>query len=327
MDIHRTVMSALGLRDERKIQQALRERVESDARAKAEELALQRARREAQPRIFDEVRMQAAQDALERAAQQSRQQAEGREREDAAPPAEQAAETPGIAPAAEEASAPAPLVEQASESWEPLGLAEPGEPFAGSAIEWAEAPIEDALPEPELVAPEPPEEAAPVCAVPAAFAALSEASRGAAPVEETLPPAAPQDESGMNLTRDLRGDHIDMAALKDELTELLKVDGVHTAVVVSRDGFVIEGASTAGALELDAAGAVVSAGIANWESIGKELHVGAMAQSMVEYEAGIAVATLIGKDAILAVVAELKANLGNVRYQIKKRAAEIEKLV
>jgi uncharacterized protein len=131
----------------------------------------------------------------------------------------------------------------------------------------------------------------------------------------------------MSLTGNLRGDHTDMAALKDELTELVKVDGVHTAVVVSRDGFVIEGASSAGELELDAAGAVISAGIANWESIGRELRVGAMAQSMVEYESGIAVATLIGKDAILAVVAELKANLGNVRYQIKKRAAEIEKLV
>jgi predicted regulator of Ras-like GTPase activity (Roadblock/LC7/MglB family) len=34
---------------------------------------------------------------------------------------------------------------------------------------------------------------------------------------------------------------------------------------------------------------------------------------------------LLGEDAILAVVADLNANLGNVRFQIKKRLKSIEK--
>jgi len=118
-----------------------------------------------------------------------------------------------------------------------------------------------------------------------------------------------------------------MANLKEELTELSKVPGVNTAVVVSRDGFVIEGASTGGALDLEAVGAVVSAGIGASEVIGTELQVGALTQSMVEYEKGVIVATLIGNDSTLAIVADLKANLGNIRYHVKKRAAAIEQAI
>lgn len=118
-----------------------------------------------------------------------------------------------------------------------------------------------------------------------------------------------------------------MATLKEELAELVKVEGIGTAVVVSRDGFVIEGASNGNSLDMDAVGAVVSAGIGASEVMGNELHVGAIQQSMVEYDSGIIVATLLGNLATLAIVADLKANLGNVRYQVKKRVSTIASLL
>lgn len=118
-----------------------------------------------------------------------------------------------------------------------------------------------------------------------------------------------------------------MATLKEELFELVKVEGVGAAVIVSRDGFVIESASNGSSLDMDAVGAVVSAGIGATEVMGNELHVGAIQQSMVEYEKGIIVAILLGDAATLAIVADLKANLGNVRYQAKKRTAAIAALL
>jgi len=118
-----------------------------------------------------------------------------------------------------------------------------------------------------------------------------------------------------------------MATLKEELNELVKVEGVGAAVVVSSDGFVIESASSGGALDTDAVGAVVSAGIGASEVMGNELHVGAIQQSMVEYEKGIIVTVLLGNAATLAIVADLKANLGNVRYQAKKRVPAIAALL
>lgn len=118
-----------------------------------------------------------------------------------------------------------------------------------------------------------------------------------------------------------------MAELKRLLGELVRTDGVTTAVVVGRDGFVIDSASAGGAVDTEAIGAVISTGIGSAEVMGGELELGAMTQSMFEYDGGIIVMSLAGHDAILAVVAQLEANLGNVRYQVKKRLPEISKSI
>jgi predicted regulator of Ras-like GTPase activity (Roadblock/LC7/MglB family) len=116
-----------------------------------------------------------------------------------------------------------------------------------------------------------------------------------------------------------------MSQLTDFLNELVNVEGINSAVVVGRDGFVIEGVASGTSLDADAVGAVISTGIGSSEVMGRELEVGAMTQGMVEYDDGLIVMALLGEDAILAVVADLNANLGNVRFQIKKRLKSIEK--
>lgn len=118
-----------------------------------------------------------------------------------------------------------------------------------------------------------------------------------------------------------------MADLREVLTALSRAKGINTAVVTSRDGFVIDGATRGGSLDADAVGAVISTGIGSSEVMGNELGVGGMAQSMIEYDKGIIMITFIGSEAILAVVADLKCNLGNVRYQVKKHLPNIERLL
>ena len=89
-------------------------------------------------------------------------------------------------------------------------------------------------------------------------------------------------------------------------------------MVLGRDGFAIEGMTNGTQMNIQAVGAVISTGIGSAEVMGKNLEVGAMTQGMVEYKDGIIVMSFLAKDAILAVVAGLNANLGNVRYQVKK---------
>jgi len=115
-----------------------------------------------------------------------------------------------------------------------------------------------------------------------------------------------------------------MNGLRQLLNELVKTDGINTAVVVGRDGFVIDGVSERSALDTEAVGAIISTGIGSAEVMGGELKVGMMTQSMFEYQDGVIVLSLAG-EAILAVVADPKANLGMVRLQVKKRAPEIAK--
>lgn len=115
-----------------------------------------------------------------------------------------------------------------------------------------------------------------------------------------------------------------MSRLRELLSELVTVQGITSAVVVGRDGFVIDGIVEGGGMDADAVGAVISTGIGSSEVMGRELRVGEMTQSMFEFSAGLIVMALLGPDAILAVVADLNANLGNVRFQIKKRLQSIE---
>lgn len=115
-----------------------------------------------------------------------------------------------------------------------------------------------------------------------------------------------------------------MANLRELLKDLTRVEGITTAVVVGRDGFVIDGTTNAGQMDIEAVGAVVSTGIGSSEVMGRELNVGRMTQGLVEYDSGIITVSFLGKDAILAVVADLNSNLGNVRYQVKKKTPEIQ---
>jgi len=109
-----------------------------------------------------------------------------------------------------------------------------------------------------------------------------------------------------------------VANLREVLTALSRAKGINTAVVASRDGFVIDGATRGGALDTDAVGAVISTGIGSSEVMGREMGVGRMAQTMIEYEGGIIMISFVGDDAMLAVVADLEAQLGGIRFQVKK---------
>ena len=114
-----------------------------------------------------------------------------------------------------------------------------------------------------------------------------------------------------------------MPALKNQLSDLIKVEGINTAVVVGRDGFVIGGVSNGGNMDMEEVGAIISTGIGTAEAMGSQLKVGALTQAMVECADGVVVMSFLGREAILACVAHSSANLGNVRYQIKKRSPEI----
>ncbi len=114
-----------------------------------------------------------------------------------------------------------------------------------------------------------------------------------------------------------------MKSLNDLLNELIHIEGINTAVLVGRDGFIIEGLVSTGKLDAEAIGAVISTGIGSSEVMGRELQVGGLEQTMVEFNNGIIVINPVGENTILAVVADLKSPLGNVRYQVKKRLPHI----
>jgi predicted regulator of Ras-like GTPase activity (Roadblock/LC7/MglB family) len=115
-----------------------------------------------------------------------------------------------------------------------------------------------------------------------------------------------------------------MSELRAQLNDFLKLDGISAAVVISRDGFVIEGESANGNLDKEAVGAVVSVGMGSLAVMANELQVGDLSQTMFESAKGTVVITSVGDSALLALVSDSSANLGNIRYQLKKRMPKLE---
>ncbi|MEM2124374.1 MAG: roadblock/LC7 domain-containing protein [Methanolinea sp.] len=105
--------------------------------------------------------------------------------------------------------------------------------------------------------------------------------------------------------------------LKQILNEFLKIDGVSAAVVVGRDGFVIESATT-GKMDIDALGAMASTGLGTSEAMGKELGKGELRQMIVELEQGPILMSPLSPEEMIAIVASNEANVGRIRYELKK---------
>lgn len=116
-----------------------------------------------------------------------------------------------------------------------------------------------------------------------------------------------------------------MEELKPLLSNLISVDGITAAVVIGRDGFVIESVTNS-SLDTEAIAGIISGGVRNTDEMGKDLGIGTLAQSMIEYDGGMILTRVINDNgAILTVVATDKALIGNVRYQLNKFADQIAK--
>jgi len=105
--------------------------------------------------------------------------------------------------------------------------------------------------------------------------------------------------------------------LKQILGEFLKIEGVSAAVVVGRDGFVIESAAS-GKMDIDALGAMASTGLGTSEAMGKELGKGELRQMLVELDQGPIIMYPLSPDELIAIVASNEANVGRIRYELKK---------
>lgn len=105
--------------------------------------------------------------------------------------------------------------------------------------------------------------------------------------------------------------------LKQILGEFLKIDGVSAAVVVGRDGFVIESAAS-GKMDIDALGAMASTGLGTSEAMGRELGKGELRQMLVELDQGPIIMSPLSPDELIAIVASNEANVGRIRYELKK---------
>lgn len=105
--------------------------------------------------------------------------------------------------------------------------------------------------------------------------------------------------------------------LRGILDGLLRIEGVTAALVVGRDGFVIE-AVCSDSIEADSIGAIAASSLGTSEAMGGELHLGDLGTVLIEFDQGPVAVSPAGPDAVLAVVGNQSVNLGRLRIEMKK---------
>lgn len=104
-------------------------------------------------------------------------------------------------------------------------------------------------------------------------------------------------------------------SITEVLSSLLDVPGIRSAVVVGRDGFVIEAAGGTKEFNPESLGASMAQATNAIEKMGHELDIQGFRDMFVEYGGALIISRPVG-DALLALVAPDATQLGSIRYMI-----------
>ena len=114
-----------------------------------------------------------------------------------------------------------------------------------------------------------------------------------------------------------------MTEIQKILAEFPNIEGVHTACLVGRDGFLLDSLARAG-IDAEMIGAIASSGFGSAESMGNQLGQGDLRMTMFEFANGPVMFAPVGEEAFLVIVADQETNLGWIRISIKKNAKKIK---
>lgn len=110
--------------------------------------------------------------------------------------------------------------------------------------------------------------------------------------------------------------------LEDVLDEFLTIDGVSAAVIVGKDGVVIERA-TGNTVNVDGIGSMVSTCLGSSEVIGGTLALGELHDMTVELDKGPVYLAPLTCNEIIAVVADTTGTVGHVRAELRKNRSRL----
>jgi len=116
-----------------------------------------------------------------------------------------------------------------------------------------------------------------------------------------------------------------MTEIQRILAEFTNIEGVHTACLVGRDGFLLDSLARAG-IDAEMIAAIASSGFGSAESMGNQLGQGYLRMTMFEFENGPVMLAPVGEDAVLVIVADQDTNLGWIRISIKKNSKKIQEV-
>jgi len=117
-----------------------------------------------------------------------------------------------------------------------------------------------------------------------------------------------------------------MPTIRDLVSALRRRDGVEAAIVLGRDGLLIDGASV-GALDPEGLAAHVPPMVAAAIDMGRAAGRGDFGLMVLEYGGGTAIVTALSNDALLLVLLSGTDTLPALLYDLRRHRAQIAALV
>ena len=114
-----------------------------------------------------------------------------------------------------------------------------------------------------------------------------------------------------------------MIDLKQTLSRFLAVPGVRQAILVGRDGLLIEGLTRDGKDDMEAVGAIMSTALNTAEALGQEIARGSLVGVLVEFENGLVSVDPLGDFALVVTLSDNASNIARIRYLVKASRNEI----
>jgi uncharacterized protein len=114
-----------------------------------------------------------------------------------------------------------------------------------------------------------------------------------------------------------------MVDLKQTLSRFLSIPGVRLAVLVGRDGLMIEGLTSEGKEDMEAVGAIMTTGLSTAEALGQEIGRGSVVGALMEYEHGLVSVDPLGDFALMVTLSDNASSIGRVRHMVKTSRNEI----
>jgi len=114
-----------------------------------------------------------------------------------------------------------------------------------------------------------------------------------------------------------------MVDLKQMLSRFLTIPGVRLAVLVGRDGLLIEGLSRDGKEDMETVGAYMTTGLNTAEALGHEISRGGVVGVLTEYEQGLVSVDPLGDFALVVTLFDNASSISRVRHMVKASRNEI----
>lgn len=117
-----------------------------------------------------------------------------------------------------------------------------------------------------------------------------------------------------------------MPTIRDLVAALRQREGVDAAVVLGRDGLLID-SQTDAAVDAESVAALVPSIVSAADEFGGHDGRGPLTTAILEYTAGVALVSVLSNDAILLVLARPTADLGRLLYELRRNRENIATLV